>query len=254
MPHNYLFIDECGDPEFYGKRKKLLLGEPGYQPLLILGLVETADRRALREAVLAFRQQILADPLYRSIYSVKQPGWYLHAKDDPPEVRAEFFKFIRTYPDLRFHAVIARKELVIFTQKHNNKPSEFYFDIVYHLLHERLQGDCDNCIYLAHKAKSTLKQLTSAVDKAILADSRQRMIAYECQIQQSSQMPELSVVDYFLWALQRYLRQGEIRFWEAVEQRVGSVVDLYDNQTTYDGVANRLRIDKMKPFGGLFGQ
>ncbi len=64
MPHDYLFIDECGDPEFYGKRKKLLVGEPGFQPLLILGLVETTDRRALRQAVLAFQQQILVDSLY----------------------------------------------------------------------------------------------------------------------------------------------------------------------------------------------
>lgn len=257
MPHNYLFIDECGDPEFYGKRKKLLVSEPGYQPLLILGLIETSDRVTLRKAVLAFQQQILADSLYRSIYSVQQPGWFLHARNDHPEVRAEFFKFIRAYPDLHFHAVVARKELAIFNRKHNNNPSEFYFDIVHHLLHGRLQEDTEHSIYLAHKPKTTLKQLVAAVDKAIHADSKHQptgqSISYECQIQQSSQMPELSVVDYGLWALQRYLIQGEIRFWETIEQRLGSVIDLYDNRKAYDGHTHLLRLEKIKPFFGLAG-
>lgn len=36
----YCFIDECGDPEFYGKGKRLLVGSSGYQPLLIMGMIE----------------------------------------------------------------------------------------------------------------------------------------------------------------------------------------------------------------------
>lgn len=258
MAHNYLFIDECGDSEFYGKRKKLLVGEPGFQPLLILGLVETSDRRALGQAVLAFQRQILADSLFRSIHSVQKPGWFLHARSDHPEVRTEFFKFIRAFPGLRFHAVIARKELTIFNRKHNNNPAEFYFDIVHHLLKNRLLTDGENNIYLAHKPKTTLKQLVGSIDKAAQATTRasapDRPIAYECEIQKSSQLPELSVVDYLLWALQRYLIQGEIRFWEAMEHKVGSVIDLYDNQTVYDGQANLLRLEKMRPFDWLQGQ
>ena len=50
----YLFIDECGDPNFYGKRHVPLAGTPGYQPLLMLGSLSTDNRRALRKAVLAF--------------------------------------------------------------------------------------------------------------------------------------------------------------------------------------------------------
>lgn len=258
MPHNYLFIDECGDPEFYGKRKKLLVGEPGYQPLLILGLVETADRRALQQAVLAFQQQILGDSLYRSIYSVQQPGWFLHARSDHPEVRAEFFKFIRSCPGLRFHAVIARKELVIFNRKHNNNPAEFYFDIVHHLLHGRLQTGCNHALYLAQKQKNNQAQFAKAIEKSIHVDLQRKRLqerpGYICSIVPSSQMPELSVVDYLLWALQRYLLQGESRFWETIEQRVGSVIDLYDSQKLYDGQANLLRLEKMKPFAELARQ
>jgi hypothetical protein len=39
----YMFIDECGDPNFYGSGRKLLVGQPGYQPLLIIGLISTEN-------------------------------------------------------------------------------------------------------------------------------------------------------------------------------------------------------------------
>ncbi|OJW70703.1 hypothetical protein [Spirosoma sp. 48-14] len=159
MLHNYLFIDECGDPEFYGKRKKLLVGELGYQPLLILGLVETSDRRALRQAILELQQRLSGDSLYRSIPSVKKADWFLHARADHTDVRAEVFKFIRAYEDIRFHAVIARKDIQRFSQKHNNRPSEFYFDVVQHLLRGRLRPEVYQHIYLAQKQKSGQSQL-----------------------------------------------------------------------------------------------
>lgn len=167
-------------------------------------------------------------------------------------MRAEFFKFIRAYPDLHFHAVIARKELTIFNRKHNSNPAEFYFDIVHHLLHERLLAGCDHTLYLAQKQKNSQDQFVKAIEKSIYGDLRRKRLEerpdYTCSIVPSSQMPELSVVDYLLWALQRYLLQGESRFWEAIEHRVGSVADLYDNQKLYDGQTNPLRLEKMKPF------
>ena len=66
----YLFIDESGDPDFYGYRKKLLLGTSGFQPYLILGMIETSDRKALRKAVVDFMDNIKTDSLYNSIPSV----------------------------------------------------------------------------------------------------------------------------------------------------------------------------------------
>lgn len=258
MQHTYLYIDECGDPEFFGKRKKLLVGQPGYQPLLILGLVQTADRRALQEAILAFQHQLLGDPLYRSIYSVQKPGWYLHARNDHPEIRSEFFKFIRRYSDLRFYAVIARKQLTLFNQRHNNNPAEFYFDILQHLLHGRLHPDYSHSIYLAQRQKNNQDHFVRAVDRAIAVDIQDARLheppQYACSIVPSSQMPELSVVDYCLWALQRYIFQNEIRFWETIEQKVMSVVDLYDDQSLqgnlYDGTDNPFRLEKASPFLG----
>jgi hypothetical protein len=79
----YLFIDESGDPAFYGSRKKLLVDTPGFQPYLIIGMIETNDRKFLRNAVVNFIQNIKSDILYNSIPSVAhEKGWYVHARGD----------------------------------------------------------------------------------------------------------------------------------------------------------------------------
>jgi hypothetical protein len=253
--HLYLFIDECGDPEFYGNRKKLLVGTEGFQPLLILGMIETHNRKALHKSILTLKESILADPLFNSIYSVSQPNWFFHARTDHPEIRVQFFQFLRmlTSSDIQFHAVIGRKDLQIFNRKHNNNPSEFYFDLVSHLLQGKLNPDNQYSIYLAGKAKSTLHKLTHAVERAIESDAKKQgfapqQIQYQCSIEPSHQMSELSVVDYFLWALQRYLLKDEIRFWQTIEFLAGDVVDLYGEMPNeYNGTTRLLRREQLRP-------
>jgi hypothetical protein len=251
MQKTFFFIDECGDPEFYGKRKKLLLGQPGFQPILFLGMITTENRKSLQSVVIEFSKEIRKDKLFRSIPSVNKPGWFLHAKDDHPEVRAEFFKLLRKQVGIRFHAVIARKDLDIFQKKHNSNPSEFYFDVVKHLIEPHLNPENLHGIYLSHRPKTTADKLTVAIDKAILSSQKKlgssEPITYDSTIEKCSFMPELSVVDYFLWALQRYIYKKESRFWEAIEPLVGSVTDLYDENTVYNQ-SNAFSLEKAKVF------
>ncbi len=109
MSQTYFFIDECGDPEFFGKGKSLLVGTKGYQPLLILGMIETTNRKALYKAVNEFSNQILSDTLFKTIPSVSEPNWFLHAKNDHPEVRAEFLSFYETALILLFMQLLLVK-------------------------------------------------------------------------------------------------------------------------------------------------
>lgn len=250
-----LFIDESGDPEFYGHRKKLLVGAKGFQPLLILGMIETSDRKALHENIKSLRSSILSDSCLSNIYSVSQPDWFFHARSDHSEVRLKFFEMLNKLnpTNLQFHAIIGRKDLQTFNRKHNNNPAEFYFDLVSHLLQGKLHVEDQYTIYLANRAKTNLHQLTSAVERAIEYDvQKQRLsgkiIHYTCSIEPSKQMPELCVVDYFLWALQRYLLKGDFHFWEKVEFLAGNIVDLYGEQPNeYNGTTHLLRLDGLRP-------
>ena len=256
----YIFLDECGDPNFYGKRRKPLAGTPGYQPLLMLGALGTDNRRALRKAVLDFQQETLADPLYNSIYSVSQPGWFLHARADHPEVRSRFFDFLRHLPGFGISVVIGRKKPAVFAQKHNNNPAEFYYDLVHHLLRGRLAPSPGrpHHIYLAQRGKDNIDRFQRAVGQAFSHDAAILMGKGEmpvCQTLLSSNCPELSVVDYCLWALQRYLLQGEIRFFAALEAKFELIIDLYDDSPIAGSKvytsANPLRTEKCSAFEPL---
>ena len=123
---SYLFIDESGDPSFYGNRKKLLVDTAGFQPYLIIGMIETDNRKALRKAVVDFIEKIKADNLYNSIPSVaSNKGWFVHARGDHPEIRAKFFELLRNLEGYKAHIVIAKKELEIFNKNKTIIPQNF---------------------------------------------------------------------------------------------------------------------------------
>jgi hypothetical protein len=228
----YLFIDESGDPTFYGNRKKLLVGTEGFQPYLIIGMIETNDRKALRKAVISFMESIKADSLYNSIPSVaSDKGWYVHARGDHPEIRAKFFELLRNLDGYVAHIVIARKDLNIFTRKHNSNPTEFYFDVLYHLLNGRLKDtNCQYNLYLSQRGKNSLHRFQKAVDKALVASESNvhDRINYNLEIVPSKDMPELSIIDYLMWAVQRNLFQSESRYFNALRSKYETVLNLYE--------------------------
>src|ERR1700743_556603 len=125
--NQYIFIDETGNPQFFAKRKRPLWTEPGFVPVICLGMVSTDDRVRLRKKVLEFQQYLLGDVLFNSIYSVRQPGWYLHASQDHFEITLKMIEFLRKLEGFRFHAVIGRKNPEVFLRKHNGSATEFYF-------------------------------------------------------------------------------------------------------------------------------
>lgn len=76
-------------------------------------------------------------------------------------------------------------------------------------------------------------------------------IKYNCEIVLSKETPELSIVDYLLWAIQRYLLQGDKRFYNALEAKYNLVIDLYDatgEKSKYYDSNNKLNIEKMEEF------
>lgn len=258
IPHKkkYFFIDECGDPEFYGKGKKLLVGQEGYQALLLMGMMRTHKRKVLRKQVLDFQASILADPMYNTIPSLNKKGksWYLHAKDDHPEIRAKFFEFLRSINGFKIYIIIGRKELDIFNKKHNNNASEFYFDMLHHLIKRRLyQENIHHQLYLAHREKTTMTKFQSAIDKAIQKQKEEIQLSFQYDIVKSSEYPELSIVDYMLWALNRYITKGEKRFFEALKDKYSLIIDLYDNdnykdRNNYYWSKNEFSLDKATAF------
>ena len=230
----YIFIDESGDPSFYGSGKKLLVGTEGFQPYLIIGMVETNNRKALRKAVIEFMDSVKSDILYNSIPSVNtKKEWYVHARADHPEIRIKFIELLRQLPNYKAHLVVAKKVLSIFNRKHNNNPTEFYFDVLHHLLANQMtDSNTHYKLYLSQRGNNSMNKFSEAVTKALKSDAmksgREQEISYSLEIVSSEEMPELSVIDYLMWAIQRKLLKGEERYFEALKEKYGTILKLYE--------------------------
>ncbi len=234
----------------------MLVGTEGYQPLLLMGMVKLEHRKAIRNKVVEFQKMILEDTFFNTIPSVLDPkGWFLHAKDDHPEVRIKFFELIRKIKEVETHVVIGRKHLEIFNKKHNNNPGEFYFDLLRHLLKENLtDSETDYHLFLAQRGKNNLPRFIAAVEDVLQKQTEGgNKIRYTCNVVLSSQCPEMSLVDYMIWALQRYIIRGEKRFFAATEDKYPWILDAYDNRDgsgkgVIYGLDNPFDLQKALPF------
>jgi hypothetical protein len=228
--HQYIFIDESGGPQFYAKRKRPLWTEPGFIPIICLGMVSTEDRVQLRKRVVDFQNSILGDALFNSIFSVRQPGWFLHARSDHSDINLKAVEFLRGLEGFRFHAVIGRKIPEIFTKKHNGSATEFYFDLIHKLLElHPLREDISYHLFLSQRQSNTEQRFRQAFEKVLVSGNTGRKISYQCTVARSRDFPELSVTDYLLWALQRYILQGEKRYFSALEHLYEQILDIYDD-------------------------
>ena len=262
QPHKtYLFIDESGDPAFYAKGNRSIVGTEGFKPLLLIGMIKIENKKAIRSAIVTFMNDLIADPLYNTLPCITNAkGWYLHASYDNVEVQVKFIDFLRKLSGFKFYCVIGRKRVDVFHKKHNKNETEFYFDLVFHLLKDRLNtDDTFYQVFLSARNKNTQHKLKEAIDSALLRDNNKRKnpieIKYNSEIVQSKDTPELSIVDYMLWALQRYLLKGDKRFYNALQDKFNLIIDLYDfdnykakGRSNYYNSINRFDLEKAAPF------
>ncbi len=194
---------------------------------------------------------------YNSLPCINNPkGWYLHASYDNLEVQIKFADFLRKLEGFEFYCIIGRKRLDIFHKKHNSNETEFYFDLVTHLIKDRLNSEHAHYqVLLSARNKNTQHKLKEAIDSALQSDNAKRAIPirvkYNCEIVLSRDTPELSIVDYLLWALQRYILKGDKRFYKALEAKYSLVIDLYDadgNKSKYYTADNKFEIEKAGKF------
>jgi len=173
---------------------------------------------------------LYTDSLYKTIPSVAtDKGWYVHARGDHPEIRAKFFELIRRLNGYKAHVVIAKKDFSVFKDRYNSDPIEFYFDVLHHLLDGKLQhGDSSYKLYLSQRGNNSLHRFEKAVTKALKANDLNSVTA-QCNLEivPGKEMPELSIVDYLIWAVQRKLLTGESRYFDAMRDKFETITNLY---------------------------
>lgn len=250
VPADHRFLDEAGDTTFYGSGRNLILGQDGVSLSFIIGMLKVSEPLPeLRAAVATQQAAIAADAYVNRIPSVARKiargGFFFHAKDDPVEVRAAFFRFIVTR-QLSFEAVVARKIPDLFRRKHHEQEAEFYADLLSHLIKNKLNQTGRLVLNVAHRANSTSNaNLQLALEKAesrslakLDPGHQRRSVVFN--VQNHQQEPLLNIADYFCWAVQRVFERGDTRHYDFLGERIRLVIDLYD-QTGYEGSRNYYR-------------
>lgn len=244
---NHRFLDEAGDTTFYGKGKISSIGNNGVSVCFILGLIKfRGPLEEIRQAIVKLQKEIESDSYYKGVPSIEKKknsgGFYFHATDDPAEVRKTFFKFIKNL-NCSCEAVIGRKIPALYERKHNGNESEFYADMLSHLLKNKFHKEGKLILNIAQRGRSTRNSvLESAKEKAVkrFTDHPNGKLArteIAFNIQNHLTEPLLNIADYFCWALQRVFERGETRYYDFIADKVPVVIDLYD-QENYENWGN----------------
>jgi hypothetical protein len=237
----HYFLDEAGDPTFYGKGRTAILGEDGVSNCFILGLLKVNEPlHVVREKVISLQTCIAEDPYYEKISSIQKKkakyGYYLHAKDDIPEVRKTAFEMIRSI-DCTFEAVVARKIYYLFENKHKSSEADFYADLLSHLLKNRLGKNDRLVLNIAERTKCTTfnnlqKGLTYAKSRSPEKRRRPNVVF---NVHKPTVEPLLNIADYLCWSIQRVFEKGETRYYDYVSNRIAVVWDIYDFAQALNG-------------------
>lgn len=250
----HFFVDESGDPTFYDRNGRLIVGNEGISKILILGFIKTEDPKSIRQALTNLRDQLAKDKYLQDIPSLQKSLIAFHAKDDSAEVRQAVYK---TIVNLNFSAemTVSRKIENIFKKRHDRKETEFYDDLVAKLFQNKLHTSSQNEIYFAVRgSRLRQKPLEEAIQKAVLNFEKKWKVKVDSKInvypQSPSGEPCLQVIDYINWAVQRAYIKGDMRFYKFIEEKVSYLVDIYDTDKypkNFYNRKNKFDVNKISP-------
>jgi hypothetical protein len=248
------FLDETGDTTFYGKGRKLIVGQNGVSLSFGLGVVRI-DRPLdeVRQEIRTLEASVQTDPLLNVIPSVQKRvtsgGFFFHACKDTPDVRSVLLRYIRELP-CEAEVVVARKIQPLFEKQHHGREEEFYADLLAHLVKGRLKRPGTLVLNVAERGSSTREKvlttaLALATERAARKWGAKNLHARAVfNVQNPRTEPLLTVSDYLCWAVQRVFEQGDLRHYNYLSGKIRLVIDLYDS-SKYEGSKNYY--DKKNP-------
>lgn len=233
----YFFIDEAGDPTFYNRKGKLIVGTDGCSSHLILGFVRLYDPAPMREKIITLRQEVLQKPEFQRFRSIARTDTAFHAAKDAPPVRDLFFELI---PTLNFRAVlvVSQKDEKFFRKVCAANTDQYYDGLVSDLLRNSLHRYTNNHICIAARGSRMRQQpLEAAVRLArdryqenFLVEARNTQI--NVTVQTPTGEPCLTIIDYVAWAVQRAYVTGDMSYFDLVRDKVSLVRELAARKKT----------------------
>lgn len=248
----HYYVDESGTPTLFGGRGQNLVGTDGCSKYFLLGKVAIDEPVALGQKLEALRQELLRDSYFKGVPSMqpseRKTAIAFHAKDDVPEVRYEVFKLLRR-ESITFYAVARDKSRLAAEVLERNridsgyryKENDLYDGLVAKLFDGRLYKADHFEVTFAERGNSPRTQaLNRAIEKAKRTFESRFGFSVGASIQITPSNPRvtvcLQVVDYYLWALQRFFEQGKDQYLNVIWPQTRLVHDLDDTRENSFGV------------------
>lgn len=252
---NYFFVDEAGDPTFYNKVGRFIVGEEGCSKILLLGFIRTPNPEILRKEITLLKEEILNDPFYKGVPSLKKTAIGFHAKDDIPEIRERVFRKIVTL-DFKAEFIIARKQENLFRTKYKRKENLFYDDLIVKLFENKLHLARKNVIYFATRGNKLRQEpLEKAIEKAISVFETKWKVKIDGENKIFPQTPVgepcLQIADYMNWAVYRAFTKNEDRYYKFVEDKVSFLCDVFDFDKYPKNYYNKKNVFELKKISPL---
>ena len=251
---NYFFVDESGDPTFYNRFGKCIVGEEGCSKILLIGFIMTEKPAVLRKQILKLRDEVVNDPYLKGVPSLKKTGKYFHASVDTPEVREKVFKLL-VQLDFKAEFIVARKKEKMFKKRHRGSPNVFYDDIVVKLFTNKLHLAEKSFIYYEVRgSRKRQEPFEDAIRVAINLFEKKWGTKNDSEVEifpmSSVGEPCLQIIDYMNWAVQRAFVKGDDRYVKFLEDKISLICDVYDSDNypkIYYAKKNKFDINKISP-------
>lgn len=261
---HYCFVDEAGDLTLFNKRGVNVVGKEGVSRYFFVGVASVSDPRVAENRVTKLRQKLLADNYFSGVPSMqpnaKKTALYFHAKDDLPEVRREVYAMIKEM-GVKVQVVVRRKDFLITYAKELKAQGgrisarEIYSSMISRLFKNMLHKADENRIVFAHRQNWTKAEaLECAIRRAKKNFELKQGVENDKPTSITSAHPSdyagLQIVDYYLWALQRFYEKGESRYFEYLKNDFRLIMDIDDRRNNDYGEwysdSNPLTIQKVK--------
>ncbi len=252
----WYFVDEAGDPTFYGTGKKNIVGTPGCSRTFLVGFLRTKDPQQIREKLAEVRLAISESVYLRKIPSVQKSIVAFHANEDCHEVKMLVYEaLLKT--EFQSQIVVARKIEDVFREQFDESDNKFYDALVTALFRDRLHLHTPTTIVFSRRGNSSRQRLLrEAVELAVTRfrtahpEASELEIDIEVETNQPVQEPVLQAIDYVLWSLQRAYEMNQMRYFDFMREKIELVSDIFDHKKKKEGEPGRKHhYDKKKnPF------
>lgn len=263
LTHHY-FVDEAGDLNLFNKKGQVLLGKEGVSYFFMVGVALLPNPAEAQRQLEELRRKLLADPYFQGVPSFqpeqKKTALAFHAKNDLPEVRREVFKLlpqlgVKVQVVIRSKPALVREAQALFRyHRRKLKDNDIYDDMVMRLFKNLLHKADRNEIVFARRGTSPrYAALQQAIERAKQNFAAKWGNPGDTPTAINSAFPHqqvgLQVVDYYLWALQRFYERREDRYFNLLAKDFRLIMDLDDKRYKPYGSwysdSNPLTLDKL---------